>query len=124
MPVNVRGIPHGLLASVLAYEYGIGVRNGCFCAHPYLKFLLNVEGDAEKKLIEDILSDNRSAIPGAVRISFGFYNEEEELDRLISALHSIVKNKERIGQGYSLNIRTGEYYPEGYSDRFEKYFTL
>ena len=42
IPLNVDGLPHHLVAAVLGYEYGIGVRNGCFCAHPYLLQLMNV----------------------------------------------------------------------------------
>ena len=42
----MEGVHHGLLASILANEWGIGIRNGCFCAHPYLLDLLRV-GSAE-----------------------------------------------------------------------------
>jgi selenocysteine lyase/cysteine desulfurase len=31
----VEGIPHALVAALLSAEHGIGVRHGCFCAHPY-----------------------------------------------------------------------------------------
>ncbi|MCK5452898.1 MAG: aminotransferase class V-fold PLP-dependent enzyme, partial [Calditrichia bacterium] len=37
---NVEGMPHALTAAILNYEGGIGVRNGCFCAHPYIKLLM------------------------------------------------------------------------------------
>ena len=29
-----------LIAAVLGYEHGVGVRSGCFCAHPYIAHLL------------------------------------------------------------------------------------
>ena len=32
--VALDGVPHGLVAAILSAEHGIGVRNGCFCAHP------------------------------------------------------------------------------------------
>ena len=42
VPFNVRGVPHALAAAVLSCGMGIGVRNGCFCAHPYVKAILHV----------------------------------------------------------------------------------
>ncbi len=32
----VEGVDHALVAARLSAEWGIGVRHGCFCAHPYL----------------------------------------------------------------------------------------
>ena len=43
IPLQMDGIPHFLLAAILSYEFGIGVRNGCFCAHPYMLHLLGVD---------------------------------------------------------------------------------
>jgi Aminotransferase class-V len=34
IPFNLDGVPHALVAAILGYEGGIGVRNGCFCAQP------------------------------------------------------------------------------------------
>ena len=41
----VEGVPHALVAARLSAEYGIGVRHGCFCAHPYLIRLLGLSAD-------------------------------------------------------------------------------
>ena len=38
----VDGVPHALVAARSSAEYGIGVRHGCFCAHPYLLRLLGL----------------------------------------------------------------------------------
>ena len=40
--LHVDGVPHALVAARLSAEYGIGVRHGCFCAHPYLLRLLGL----------------------------------------------------------------------------------
>ncbi|HHJ53863.1 MAG TPA: aminotransferase class V-fold PLP-dependent enzyme [Caldithrix abyssi] len=119
---NLQGIPHALVASVLNYEYGIGVRNGCFCAHPYIKFLLGVSQDENKKLEERILHHDRSEIPGAVRISFGIYNDESEIDYFIDALTKIAKGE--IAGDYALNKETGEYRPGNFELKFDEYFKL
>ena len=39
---TVDGMHHALVAARLSAEWGIGVRHGCFCAHPYLLRLLGV----------------------------------------------------------------------------------
>ena len=39
----VEGLSHALVAARLSAEDGIGVRHGCFCAHPYLMRLLGLE---------------------------------------------------------------------------------
>jgi cysteine desulfurase/selenocysteine lyase len=47
IPFNLGNLSHFLVAAVLGTEYGIGVRNGCFCAHPYLTHLVGMtQGDA------------------------------------------------------------------------------
>lgn len=122
VPFNVREVPHALVAAVLAYEYGIGVRSGCFCAHPYIKFLLHVAGRDERELIHSVLQNDRSQIPGAVRVSFGFYNVEEEVDRLIEALHRIVAGE--YGRDYVVDTKSGDYSPAGHREDFEAAFTL
>ena len=42
IPFNLHGLSHYLVAAVLSHEYGIGVRNGCFCAHPYVLHLMDI----------------------------------------------------------------------------------
>jgi selenocysteine lyase/cysteine desulfurase len=42
IPFGLEGISHFKVASILGYEFGIGVRSGCFCAHPYILHLLKL----------------------------------------------------------------------------------
>src|SRR5205823_4896543 len=42
LPFNLHPYPHHLLAEILSAEYGVGVRSGCFCAHPLVMKLLCV----------------------------------------------------------------------------------
>ena len=115
-------MPHALVGAILNYEGGIGVRNGCFCAHPYVKCLLGVTVEETKVLEERILSHDRSTIPGAVRMSFGMYNTKEEIDKMVAMLQLI---SERKYQGkYSLRTDTGEYTPEGFDIRYADYYQI
>lgn len=120
----VKDVPHSLVASVLAYEYGIGVRNGCFCAHPYLKLLLQISKEEDEKLIQEMIDGYKKNIPGAVRASFGFYNLEEEVDTFVNALDWVIRNKDKIYDNYVLDERTGEYFPKNYKDDFSEFFKL
>jgi cysteine desulfurase/selenocysteine lyase len=120
--LNIKSMDHALVSAILSYEGGIGVRNGCFCAHPYVKYLLGI-APAEAKVVEQrILARDRSAIPGTFRISFGLYNTKEEIDYFCTVLNMIVK-KEYRGK-YVMNKERGEYYPEGYTVDFSKFFTF
>jgi cysteine desulfurase / selenocysteine lyase len=80
IPFNLDGIPHGLVAAVLGYEAGIGVRHGCFCAQAYVAHLLGVP-DAQRRGLEAAADK-----PGMVRASFGAYNTKEDVDLLVEAL--------------------------------------
>jgi selenocysteine lyase/cysteine desulfurase len=119
---NVKDMPHAKVAAILNYEGGIGVRNGCFCAHPYVKCLLGVTVEESKILVEKILSHDRSTIPGAVRVSFGMYNTEEEVDRLVRIVKMICEG--RYKGKYIVNSATGEYFPEGFKINFSEYYHI
>jgi cysteine desulfurase / selenocysteine lyase len=119
IPFNIKGMSHFLASAVLGNEYGIGVRNGCFCAHPYLIHLM---GSDLANIEAEILSHNRAAMPGLIRISFGMYNTEHEVDVLIEALKAIVSGNY---QGrYEQNRASGEFTAVGWSPDLNQYFKL
>ncbi|MCC5909170.1 MAG: aminotransferase class V-fold PLP-dependent enzyme [Clostridiaceae bacterium] len=89
VPFNMEGIDHNMLAYMLSYEGGISVRNGCFCAQPYVQRLLNIPDEE----IQRRIGDPTLSHPGVVRISFGLYNTHREVDTLISLLKKISLNK-------------------------------
>ena len=122
IPFNVRGLPHSLVAAILSYEWAIGTRSGCFCAHPYVKEILHVGPEDAAKLEREILARNRSHVPGAVRASFGIYNTVEEVDRLAEAVAAIAGG--RFAEGYVLDRERGEWSHPGFPFEFEKRFTF
>jgi cysteine desulfurase / selenocysteine lyase len=119
---NMQGKSHALVSAILNYESGIGVRNGCFCAHPYIKCLLDVSLAETKVLEEKILQHDRSTVPGAVRMSFGMYNTREEIDRIVDALKGVAKDEYK--GDYEMDIETGEYHPKGFDINFSDYFSF
>jgi cysteine desulfurase / selenocysteine lyase len=122
IPFNLKGMSHFLLAAILGYEGGIGVRSGCFCAHPYVVHLLQLGEEEAGAWREQMLSGYKAEMPGMVRVSFGCYNKQEDVDRLVRMLHGIVRG-EYQGK-YRVDPASGEYLPQGYSDRLEDYFLL
>ncbi len=122
IPINLEGMSHYLVAAILGHEFGIGVRNGCFCAHPYMLFLMGVSDNQAEQVRASILRGDRREVPGMVRISFGLYNTLEEVDRLIAALRAVVSRQ--FKGKYHQNIASGEYVPEGWNIDFDKFFTF
>ncbi|GAA0379815.1 aminotransferase class V-fold PLP-dependent enzyme [Microbispora corallina] len=66
------------VAEFLSSEHGIGVRDGKFCAHPFVRHLL---GTADGGCADGTAS--------AVRASIGVGSTEEHVDRLIEALRDL-----------------------------------
>jgi len=120
IPINVAGISHYLAAAILGYEFGIGVRNGCFCAHPYLLHLMGVQEEQSQLVRQQIISHDRRFVPGMLRISFGLYNTVEEIDALVEGLDCIVRGKYR-GK-YSQDMASGEFLPKGWQVRYEDFY--
>jgi len=84
---NLDGLEHGLVAAVLNDYGNVAVRNGCFCAHPYVRELLKPE------LWQlDINPDAADAAQqlrrwqGMVRASLGLYSNDEDLAALVAGL--------------------------------------
>ncbi|MBE6064411.1 aminotransferase class V-fold PLP-dependent enzyme [Clostridium cochlearium] len=96
IPFDVKGIYHETFAKILSYEYGIGVRSGCFCAQPYIQKLLNVPLEQSFNLIK-----NGNRRPGLIRLSFGLYNTFAEIDFFVEALQEILRNKEKLIRKFS-----------------------
>ncbi|MBN1448475.1 MAG: aminotransferase class V-fold PLP-dependent enzyme [Bacteroidetes bacterium] len=117
---EIVGVPHAKVAAILSVEGGIGVRNGCFCAHPYVKRLLQFDETEAKEITQEILAGDRSNLPGMVRASFGCYNTHDDVDRLIDALMRI-GHGEIIGE-YELHPRTGTWWPKNFDYDFKEYF--
>jgi cysteine desulfurase / selenocysteine lyase len=106
---NLGSLPHGLVAAILGYEGGIGVRSGCFCAQGYVTQLLKLSEAERVRARSARLAGNRSAQPGMVRISFAAYSTSADVDALVEMLLRITRNDYR-GRYYP-NPESGEYEP-------------
>ena len=113
---------HYLVAAILSSEGGIAVRNGCFCAHPYLFQLLEMTEEQSKSYRSQILSSKKANLPGLVRVSFGCYNTESEVDWLVEMLERILRGQYK-GR-YIQDQASGEFHPEDIKLQPEAYFQM
>lgn len=109
---NIEGQHHALVAARLSAEYGIGVRHGCFCAHPYLLRLLGLDDAQVARYREAVLHHDRRAVPGAVRASAGASTSTADVDALLSAVRHIAQG-EPAPVPYRQDPATGDFWPEG-----------
>ena len=87
---NLEGLEHGLVAAVLNDYHNVAVRNGCFCAHPYVRELLkpelwalDLDPDAEEAAAQI------KPWQGMVRASIGLYTTVDDLAALLAGLHDL-----------------------------------
>ena len=108
----VDDMPHALVAARLSAELAIGVRHGCFCAHPYLVRLLGLSEDQLRAFRATARRHDRHALPGAVRASAGISTTPADVDRCLDALRAITR--EPPPERYLPDPVSGDYWPEGF----------
>ncbi|GHB37374.1 aminotransferase [Streptomyces cirratus] len=101
-------------AAALSAEYGIGVRDGLFCAHPLVRTLLGGEPHAEGECgAPEAAPGERSEVGvpsaegggrslNAIRVSFGAGTPDEHVDRFVRAV------RELVADGAKWSYRTEE----------------
>ncbi|WP_018545544.1 aminotransferase class V-fold PLP-dependent enzyme [Streptomyces sp. LaPpAH-108] len=90
------------LAAALSAEYGIGVRDGLFCAHPLVRTLLDGTPDT------DTDCGTPDAPLNAVRVSFGAGTPAEHVDRFVTAVRELVTH----GAKWRYRTENGHCVPE------------
>ncbi len=106
---TVTGAPHALVAARLSAEHGIGVRHGCFCAHPYLVRLLGLDPDEIARYWTAVRHNDRRHMPGAIRASAGLSTTDEDIDRLVAAVADIASGRP-APVTYHQDARTGDFH--------------
>lgn len=122
IPFNLEGKSHYLVAAILGYEGGIGVRSGCFCAHPYVVHLLGLDEKEQEAWRTQMLAGDKSNMPGMLRVSFGCYNGTADVDRLVEMLERIARDDYR--GDYRVEKKSGVYLPVGFDEPLDEFFKL
>ena len=105
----VEDVPHALVAARLSAEHAIGVRHGCFCAHPYLLRLLDLPPHEVTAYRDAVRAGDRRHIPGAVRASAGLSTTPQDIDRFLAALADIATGAPPVR--YEQDPHTGDFWP-------------
>ncbi|HEY8756604.1 MAG TPA: aminotransferase class V-fold PLP-dependent enzyme [Candidatus Dormibacteraeota bacterium] len=106
---TVDGMHHALVAAALSAEHGIGVRHGCFCAHPYITHLLGIDAVAADTVRSSLRRGERAGIPGAVRASFGIGTSTADIDDFVTAMAELLERGPRLE--YHQDEHTGDFLP-------------
>ncbi|WP_329227898.1 aminotransferase class V-fold PLP-dependent enzyme [Streptomyces sp. NBC_01460] len=90
----VEGWNSSHFAAALSAEYGIGVRDGLFCAHPLVRTLLGSEPqDPGECGAPEAAPGERSL--NAIRVSFGAGTPDEHIERFVGAVRELVSKGAR-----------------------------
>ncbi|SCD72955.1 Selenocysteine lyase/Cysteine desulfurase [Streptomyces sp. BpilaLS-43] len=95
----VEGWNSSHFAAALSAEYGIGVRDGLFCAHPLVRTLLGGEPQEPGECGAPEAEPGERSL-NAIRVSFGAGTPDEHIDRFLGAV------RELVGAGARWTYRT------------------
>ncbi len=91
---NFKDANSHMVAEQLSEHYGIATRRGAFCANPYVWRFYKLTDEEVRNFAE--CSDVNT--PGMIRVSFGIYNTEEEVDYLLKVLPEAVKRAKDLNE--------------------------
>ncbi len=95
----VEGWNSSHFAAALSAEYGIGVRDGLFCAHPLVRTLLGSDPEEVGECGAPEAEPGERSL-NAIRVSFGAGTPDEHVERFVGAVGELVAN------GAQWNYRT------------------
>jgi selenocysteine lyase/cysteine desulfurase len=95
----VEGWNSSHFAAALSAEYGIGVRDGLFCAHPLVRTLLGSDPQSQGECGAPEAAPGEKSL-NAIRVSFGAGTPDEHVERFVNAV------KELVRDGAKWNYRT------------------
>jgi cysteine desulfurase / selenocysteine lyase len=86
-------VDSALIGAILCFEYGISVRTGCLCANNYVSKLTGKTAGDIQRLIGSIKNNEKTTLPGVVRISIAMYNSEDDIKLCFVAVKNILEEK-------------------------------
>ncbi|MGW4776819.1 aminotransferase class V-fold PLP-dependent enzyme [Streptomyces filamentosus] len=78
-------------AAALSAEYGIGVRDGLFCAHPLVRTLLGSDAQDPGECGAPEAEPGERSL-NAIRVSFGAGTPDEHVERFVGAVKELVRD--------------------------------
>lgn len=90
----VEGWNSSHFAAALSAEYGIGVRDGLFCAHPLVRTLLGSDPQSQGECGSPEAAPGEKSL-NAIRVSFGAGTPDEHVERFVRAVRELVTDGAR-----------------------------
>ncbi|GAA2409850.1 aminotransferase class V-fold PLP-dependent enzyme [Streptomyces coeruleofuscus] len=90
----VEGWNSSHFAAALSAEYGIGVRDGLFCAHPLVRTLLGSDPQTQGECGAPEAAPGEKSL-NAIRVSFGAGTPDEHVERFVRAVRELVTDGAR-----------------------------
>ncbi|WP_327356681.1 aminotransferase class V-fold PLP-dependent enzyme [Streptomyces sp. NBC_01304] len=90
----VEGWNSSHFAAALSAEYGIGVRDGLFCAHPLVRTLLGSDPQEQGECGAPEAAPGEKSL-NAIRVSFGAGTPDEHVERFVRAVGELVRDGAR-----------------------------
>ncbi|MFG2770347.1 aminotransferase class V-fold PLP-dependent enzyme [Streptomyces sp. NPDC048350] len=87
----VEGWNSSHFAAALSAEYGIGVRDGLFCAHPLVRTLLGSDPQTQGECGAPEAAPGEKSL-NAIRVSFGAGTPDEHVERFVRAVKELVRD--------------------------------
>jgi selenocysteine lyase/cysteine desulfurase len=103
----VEGWNSSHFAAALSAEYGIGVRDGLFCAHPLVRTLLGSDPQTPGECGAPEAAPGEESL-NAIRVSFGAGTPDEHVERFVGAVKQLVRN----GARWSYRTENGRCVPD------------
>ncbi|WP_353942113.1 aminotransferase class V-fold PLP-dependent enzyme [Streptomyces sp. HUAS MG91] len=102
----VEGWNSSHFAAALSAEYGIGVRDGLFCAHPLVRTLLGSDPQTQGECGAPEAAPGEKSL-NAIRVSFGAGTPDEHVERFVAAVTELVRD----GAAWSYRTEQGRCVP-------------
>jgi len=107
LSLNIEGLHHDFVSTLLDHLFGIQNRAGCSCAGPYGHKLLGIDAARSELYRAQIARGILGIKPGWVRVSLPYYGSAAEIDFVLSAIELVADHGEAFLRLYRLGFRDG-----------------
>ena len=99
----IDGLHHDLGVKIFNDRFGIQMRSGCSCAGTYGHYLLHINREKSKEIIQKIHNRNYFIKPGWIRMSIHPTMEDKEIVAIMDAIDEMSKKFHDWSQDYDYN---------------------
>ncbi|KPV42220.1 aminotransferase class V-fold PLP-dependent enzyme [Alicyclobacillus ferrooxydans] len=100
---------YNLVVRLLNDRFGIQSRGGCSCAGTYGHYLLHIDPEASKRIMDNVEHNDLSEKPGWVRVSLHPMMKDDEISFILYALDQVSTHGTKWAKDYSYNAVTNEF---------------